>query len=312
MASSEALWTLPEPLATLDVALDGGSTVTLRRHGNPDGPRLVLSHGNGLAIDLYYPFWSLLAGEFDLIVHDLRNHGRNALGPIEHHNLPTLARDHDRVLEAIDAHYGAKPKAAVLHSLAGLAALLAPGNGGGLSALVLFDPPLRKPGIGHEEFDDAVLRLAEAARRRSGRFASRKAFADLLHFASNFRNVVPGVRELVPETTLRPAADGDGYELCCPPLYEARMIEYARVFAVYVDLLAFQCPLKIIGADPTLPYSYLPTFDLREMAGVDYDFIPDATHLLQLEQPEECVAATREFLALHGFLQAADAGECAR
>ena len=36
--------------------LDGG-VVTLRRHGNPNGPRLVLSHGNGLAVGLYYPFW---------------------------------------------------------------------------------------------------------------------------------------------------------------------------------------------------------------------------------------------------------------
>ena len=30
---------------------------------------------------------------------------------------------------------------------------------------------------------------------------------------------------------------------------------------------------------------------------VDYDFIPEATHLLQLERPEECAAAVREFLS---------------
>ena len=47
---------------------------------------------------------------------------------------------------------------------------------------------------------------------------------------------------------------------------------------------------------PTLPYSYLPTFDFSNVMKVDYDFIPEATHFLQLEQPEECAAAVREFV----------------
>ncbi len=37
--------------------------------------RLVLSHGNGMAIDLYYPFLSLPTDDFDLIIYDLRNPG---------------------------------------------------------------------------------------------------------------------------------------------------------------------------------------------------------------------------------------------
>ena len=45
-----------------------------------------------------------------------------------------------------------------------------------------------------------------------------------------------------------------------------------------------------------LPYSYLPTLDLSDVFTVNYDFLPDATHLLQLEQPEECAALVREFL----------------
>ena len=72
LTSSETLWEIPEPISTHEVRMDDGAVITLRRHGNPVGPRLVLSHGNGLAIDLYYPFWSLLTGEFDLIVYDLR------------------------------------------------------------------------------------------------------------------------------------------------------------------------------------------------------------------------------------------------
>ena len=35
-------------------------SVILRRLGDPAKPRLALSHGNGLAIDGYWPFWRLL------------------------------------------------------------------------------------------------------------------------------------------------------------------------------------------------------------------------------------------------------------
>ena len=68
-----------------------------------------------------------------------------------------------------------------------------------------------------------------------------------------------------------------------------------------VDFAALQCPTKVIGADPTLPYSYLPTLDLSDMLTVDYDFLPDATHFLQLEQPANCVTAMRGFLEPTGL-----------
>ena len=77
MTTPETVWEVPEPRSTLEVPVDGGTVVTVRRHGAPDGPRIVLSHGTGLAIDLYYPFWSLLTADFDVIVYDLRNHGWN-------------------------------------------------------------------------------------------------------------------------------------------------------------------------------------------------------------------------------------------
>ena len=72
VTSSTPILEVPRPTSTVRVQTDKNTSIILRRHGNPDGPRLVLSHGNGLAIDLYYPFWGLLTDEFDLIIHDLR------------------------------------------------------------------------------------------------------------------------------------------------------------------------------------------------------------------------------------------------
>ena len=68
---------LSQPGSIVEAALEGGGTPPVRHYGNPDGPRLLMSHGDGLAIDLYYPSWSLLLDDFDVIVFDLRNHGAN-------------------------------------------------------------------------------------------------------------------------------------------------------------------------------------------------------------------------------------------
>ena len=67
------------------------------------------------------------------------------------------------------------------------------------------------------------------------------------------------------------------------------MIDYASVFGVAVDFDTLKCPVQVIGADPTLPYSYLPTLDMSDIMSVDYDFLPEATHFLQLEQLEVTV-----------------------
>ncbi|MBV8053733.1 MAG: hypothetical protein JO071_00665, partial [Deltaproteobacteria bacterium] len=50
----------PAPLRIIELAMDDGAIIRIRQHGNPAGPRLALSHGNGLAIDGYLPFWGRL------------------------------------------------------------------------------------------------------------------------------------------------------------------------------------------------------------------------------------------------------------
>ena len=296
------MWEVPEPLSTRDVRVDDDTVIVLRRHGNPAGPRLVLSHGNGLAVDLYYPFWSLLADDFDLVVYDLRNHGWNAVGRSQGHNVARFVSDHDRILAAIDSHYGEKPKIGVFHSISALASLLSTNLGAEYAARVLFDPPVCKPGRNYEEFDAAAERVAGMARRRSARFGSEEEFAELLPYLPTYQQAVPGVYDLVARTTLRKSADGNGYELRCPRDYEAQIIQYAAAFAVMVDLDKLRCPTKVVGADPTMPYSYLPTLDMRHMLTVDYDFVPETTHFLQLEEPASCVTIMREFLDRHGLL----------
>lgn len=293
---SEALWRLPEPLSIHEVSVDDETSIVLRRHGNPEGPRLVMTHGNGLAIDLYLPFWSLLAGDFDLFVYDMRNHGWNTVSSLERHNIPTLARDHDIILDAIIRIYGEKPTIGVFHSVASLVSLLSAYRGSRYSALVLYDPTLYRAGLDFEQFEAASKAAAEGARRRTTNFRSPAQFAELLRIVPMFSRSVPGIPQLMAEATLRTSAGGQGFELRCPREYEAQLIDYARTFVVLVDFACLHCPIKVIGADPTLPYSYLPTLDLSDIMEVDYDFLPNASHFLPLEMPDECVQGLRQFL----------------
>lgn len=292
--TSKTVWEVPPPISVCEVRLHDDSITTVRRHGNPSGPRLAVSHGNGLASDLYYPFWSLLAEDFDLMVYDLRNHGWNRVGVRRNHNIPILMHDHDLILESIARQYGEKPTVGVFHSLSALVSVLSFSRR--LSAHILFDPPLCMPNANEAEFEAAAERRAAMVRQRGHRFRSEEEFAKLLAYMAGFRRVVPGVRELMARTTLRRSSDGREFELRCPREYEAQIIEYFRSFSPLVDLEGHECPTKVIGADPTLPNTYLPTFDLGHMLNVDYDFLPDSTHYLQLEQPGNCAALMRDFL----------------
>ena len=291
------MWEISEPISVCETRLDDNTVTHLRRHGNPAGSRLVLCHGNGLSIDLYYPFWSLLAEGFDLIIYDLRNHGWNTVGERRDHNVPILIQDFAMILESIDHHFGKKPKIGVFHSISALISLLSTPQDNSCSGQVLFDPPVCKPGSSQTEFDAAAEHAASMTRRRGYRFQTEEQFADFLSYIPTLTHVVPGVRQLMAKTTLRRASDGQGYELRCPREYEAQITDYVRSFSPLVDFETLPCPTKVIGADPTLPYSYLPAFNLSDVLTVDYDFIPDTTHLLQLEKPAECVEAVRKFIA---------------
>ena len=88
--------------------------------------------------------------------------------------------------------------------------------------------------------------------------------------------IPPATLELFAQTTLRPRPGG-GYALCCPPEH-------------------LDCPAIAIGSDPTSSHSYMPSIDLSVLNTLHYDFIPDTTYFLQLEDPETCAALTIDFL----------------
>ncbi|MCY3837893.1 MAG: alpha/beta hydrolase [Gammaproteobacteria bacterium] len=289
-------WQVPEPRALAEVELDDGARVVFRRHGNPAGTRLVLSHGNGLAADLYYPFWSLLTSRFDLVLYDFRNHGWNERGDIAEHSIASFVSDNRAIARGIDRVFGPKPRIGVFHSMSATTALADDNPGNGFAALVLFDPPVYAPSADILGAEARWGRQSRGARQRKTRFETTRELADAIRNAPPFSRLLPGVPELFAETTLRRVTAGEGYELRCPPEYESRICDWALAYLLNPDPRDFACPVKVIRADATLRSPFGSSLDLDALDGLDCDFVSGATHFLQLEKPTECVALMVEFL----------------
>ena len=290
-------YVVPAPHDTLTVPVSEGATIAVRQHGAERGNRILLSHGNGLAADLYYPYWTLFLDRFEVFIFDLRNHGWNPVGDLRHHNPLVFARDlEDAILPAIDREFGRKPTLGVFHSISALASLLPPSRGAWFAGLLLFDPPICGSGLSHREFDAHAEIAQSTARLRRERFGSHAELISLLDVATTFATMTPPVKRLYAETLLRPRPDGSGYELRCPAEAEAQTVAFLSAYSTLVDYDNMVCPIKVIGADPTLPCTYLPSFDPRLVTKVDYDFIPDVGHNVPLEAPERAHELTLEFM----------------
>ena len=175
---------IPAPSQTFEVPLDDGARILMRRHGNPDGVRLLVTHGNGFAADAYYPYWRQLLAKFDVLVFDFRNHGRNVPVTPANHNYGQLANDLERVVQAVNGTLGTKNTAGIFHSMSARSAMKHSIEiGWRWDALLLFDPP-DVPLKGHplyeamEIFENKLTEWAKGRRRGFDRLLKCDAIRD--------------------------------------------------------------------------------------------------------------------------------------
>jgi pimeloyl-ACP methyl ester carboxylesterase len=282
-----------------------GAIVRIRQHGNPRGPRLALSHGNGLAIDGYLPFWELLRDRYELILFDFRNHGQNPTHRLEDHQWPNFIRDSEVIFKLIQREFGHKRTAGIFHSLSAVTAVaLSQQVGLRWDPLVLFDPPFIPPEdhpLVRNQLGDKNS-LAERAARRIERFDSPMHLAR--QFALRLPGWVPEAYELMAGATLRHDQNAGDWILACPREYEAQVFRGNRSPNVWQGMARMPVAVKLICADPSVE-GQVPARICAALAdavpSLDYTMLPGTSHFLQVERPAECVRLMEDFLAAQGF-----------
>ena len=293
---------VPAAYNSFDLAMDDGATIGIRQHGNPDGARLFISHGNGFAIDGYLPFWGPLRDRFDLVLFDVRNHGCNKPAGADGHDYAQMARDLDSIYLGVNERLGTKTSVGVFHSMSARAAMKhATEIGWRWDALVLFDPP-NIPREGHDVYELMCKfenRLDEWAKSR------RSHYDDPTELAAEYAGLrahakwADGAHELMARSVLRPDEDKGGWSLVFPGELEGITYLSNIPMNLWPKADDYGGPVKLVGADPDVERPGPTAIANKALAGeggYSYEIIRGAGHMLQLEEPEACQNAIISFL----------------
>ena len=205
------------------LTLTDGAQVVLRRQGRPDGPRLLVSHGTGFAVDGFRRMWEPLCDAFEVITFDLRHHGRNP--PCDPMSIDAERQNLDmsEVVSGVAELFGEKPEGGLFHSISALAALRietrAPGT---FSHLVLMEPPAPPP-TGHRLYDAVEAGRIALAERSARSFASIEELAAKYQGRSAFSCFQEGAAQELAASILHES--DAGFALRCTPLAESRYYE---------------------------------------------------------------------------------------
>ena len=284
--------TVPKPDEVFSITLKDTTKIKIRRYVNKGKPCIVLSHGNGFAIDAYAPFWEPLLEKFELCLYDQRHHGWNDPAPTNNASFELFANDLDNIITQLRKIYGQRPLYGVYHSLSAVAALLhAIKYSNPLDALVLFDPPLQPP-TGHILYDLAhnfEMMLSGWSSKRQNDFFSPEELADQFSKSRSLSGWIPGAHLLMAKSTLR--CRGQKWHLICPPNIESQIYLNNAKLIIWNFYSSLKVPTAIITADPNHPAKQAPAqvcTALIDEITVPSRMIEGTTHILQIEKPQEC------------------------
>jgi pimeloyl-ACP methyl ester carboxylesterase len=249
-------------------------------------PTLWLVHATGFHGRVWDQVIHRLPGLHAIAV-DQRGHGRS--GGTGFDSWADFGRDQAAMLEALDV----RDAVGIGHSMGAhalvQAAAFAPGR---LRQLVLVDPVIRSPAEYHQPLPPPGT-LHPSAQRKN-RFASAQEMFE--RFADRPPYAVFDTQALHDycQHGLKPAADGQGFELACAPAFEGSVYPAALANpGIYASIRALRIPVLVIRArpqDPGIkPWDPLGTPTYAALAqefrqGRDLQLL-DKTHMLPMEDP---------------------------
>lgn len=292
----------PAPDETIELAMSDGARIGVRRYGTGRAkPCLVMSHGNGFAIDGYRVFWEPLLARYELALFDTRNHGRNPRISADGHHYHQLALDTGTIARAMRERLRGQPMIGVFHSMSARAAMKhAVQMDWAWDALALFDPP-NMPPPAHRLYGPMrtfEMKLVDFAVGRPEQFESVEAYVKQL---TESRATSRWQRQAIVDMAhaqLEPDPAG-GFRLVCRPALEAMIYLAALTMDLWPPAREYRGPVLLVGADPELkgsPPTGLANQALAAEEGYRFAFVPETTHLLQIERPAECAEVFEQFL----------------
>ena len=94
--------------------------------------------------------------------------------------------------------------------------------------------------------------------------------------------------------TLRPKADGDGFELACDPAVEAAGYRMTLNCSTFRFLDRFACPAMFVASDPPEaggPPSWAARMQwlaAQRVPGAKLVHLPETSHMMLFERPDDC------------------------
>ncbi len=274
---------------------DPGIEIGLLDFGG-QGPPVLLNHANGFCGALWEPVALALRERFRVYAMDARGHGASSKpSGAAHYAWEALGRDAAAVAAWVAERHGPLALAAG-HSFGGtclaLAARLRPELFG---RLLLVDSPYPPRRDRMRLAPDRGGSLAEGARRRKHRFASREAARERWASRPMFASWTPRALELYAEFGLVEADDG-GVTLACPPEIEATLFEGLPGVDLGDHPERLRLPMRFLwarhGNAPREHFELLAA----DLPQADVETI-DAGHLVLMEDPELLLDALLRFSA---------------
>ncbi|MEM7426800.1 MAG: alpha/beta hydrolase [Pseudomonadota bacterium] len=298
---------VPQPTSTFSAEMDDGAEIVVRHHAHPGATRLFVSNGNGFAVDGYRVFWEPLLDGFDVVLFDMRNHGRNPSCGADGHHYLQMGRDLATIHSVVSERLGPSKSVGVFHSMSSRAAMKGAVDAGlPYDALVLYDPPCVPP-ENHRLFEamrEFELKLVTWAMGRPEHFASPEELEAAYAEARPSAKWLPQARADMAQAVLQEDPAG-GFRLVCQRELEASIYLAALTLHLWPRASELGIPVKLVGADPEgrgAPPTGPANRALAEEGGYDYFGMEHAGHLLQIEKPEACRDVLLSFLGDQGLL----------
>jgi lipase len=260
-----------------------------------DRASLLLVHATGFHARCWDGVIAALPTGTHVIAPDLRGHGRSYRPP----TLGNWGETGDDLIPLIDHIAADQPMVAAGHSMGGVCLVrAAAARVAAFRHLMLVDPVIFPPEFYSEMADSLVGDPAEhfVARRRS-QWTSAAEMID--RFAERFPYSIwdPAVLAAYAEYGLLPHADGEGYELACPPVLEASAYMGSAAFDPHAAAAALTCPVTVLRGrngerQGALDFSISPTWPALAstfVRGRDMQWT-DCTHFIPMEAPARLAA----------------------